>query len=85
MPSAKKAFVDGLRSLGTEGQGVADSLPWLRLYRGLEAGFGGVFAVGDAFEDVDAVVDGAADFAGVGGGDGIGLGPGSTGCGGCHG
>ena len=33
---AALAGMDGLRSLGTEGQSVADSLPWLRFYRELQ-------------------------------------------------
>ena len=61
--------VDGLWGLRAEGDGVADSLPWLGFDRRLEAGFGGVFAVWDAFEDFNAVVDEASDFAGGCGGD----------------
>ena len=62
--------MDGLWGLRPDGDGVADSLPWLGLDRRLEAGFGGVFAVGDAFEDFDAVVDEASDLACGCGGDG---------------
>jgi hypothetical protein len=62
--------MDGLWGLRAEGDGVADSLPWLGFDGRLEAGFGGVFAVWDAFEDFDAVVGEASDFAGGYGGDG---------------
>lgn len=77
--------MDGLRGLRPEGEGVADSLPWLRLRRGLESGPGGVVAVGNALEDEDAVVGEAADLTGGGcsyGGGG--LGPTGAGCGGCE-
>lgn len=74
----------GLRGFRAKGDGVADSLPWLGFDGRLEAGFGGVAAVRDAFEDFDAVVDEASDFAGGRGGDGGCFGE-RTRCDGCEG
>ena len=71
------AGVDGLRGLRAEGEGVADAGPGRGLCGGHEPAPGGVGAVGDAFEDVDAVLDEAADLAGGGCGDrSVGLCPG---------
>lgn len=62
---AALARVDGLKGLRAEGEAVADSGPWLWRGRRSEASGGGVGAVGDAFEDEDSLIGGAANFAGV--------------------
>ena len=54
---AAGAGVDGLRGLGAEGEGVSYAGPGDGFGGGLESGFGGVVAVGDALEDVDSTVE----------------------------
>jgi hypothetical protein len=66
--------MDRLRSLGSEGKAIADAGPRLRADCRRKACGGGVGSIGDAFEDEDALIGEAANFAGASGGDGGGLG-----------
>ena len=71
------AVVNWLRGLWAEEESVADAGPWLGRYGRGEASGGGVAAVGDAFEDVDVLIEDAANLSGGRGDDGDGDRPGA--------